>query len=50
MSDKLKNRKKKKEKKVLSVEEKRKLAIRKCIGLIVALAVVSVLIATIEWE
>ena len=48
MSGKLKNRKKKKEKKVLSVEEKRKLAIRKCIGLIVALAVVSVLIATIE--
>ena len=40
--------KKKKEKKVLSVEEKRKLAIKKCIGLIVALAVVSVLIATIE--
>lgn len=37
-----------KRKKVLSVEEKRKLAIRKCIGLIVALAVVSVLIATIE--
>lgn len=32
----------------MSVEEKRKLAIKKCIGLIVALAVVSVLIATIE--
>lgn len=40
--------KKKKEKKVLSVEEKRKLAIKKCIGFIITLAVVAVLIATIE--